>query len=646
MLTDSRAAVLLTIQEQRTKPVLSEVEGNQEQSTTERKGVLHTPTAQEQRTKNQEQSTTDRKGVLHTPTAQEQRTKNQEQSTTDRKGVLHTPTANHGQAVHTPTANSGQLTVVDLHADWPTISQQPTINPERRVLGQQRAYVIYTSGSTGRPKGVQVMQRGLLNLCYGLRAYFDDPHVQHTGLITSISFDISVNQIFPTLLFGRTLHIVPDEVKLDSAALLRLLTDRHIQLLDAVPSHMQAVLQDLAPRRFATDLRYLLIGGEKLEHTLLEAIADQLGDGVAVVNIYGLTEITDINILGVLRPQERERVVTVGRPLQNNRIYLTSERGALQPVGVVGEVCVSGESVSRGYLGRPELTAEKFVPCPFEEGALMVRTGDLGRRLEDGRIVILGRGDSQVKVRGYRLELGEIEAVLRGYPGLREGVVVARQDRPGDTRLIAYIVPGQEQRTEPVLSEVEGNKEQTSESEKETSQFSILNSQFSAELRAFLKQKLPDYMVPAAFVTLDELPRTPNGKIDRKALPAPDETPESIDRAYTAPRSPVEAVLAGMWSDALELAQVGIDDNFFDLGGHSLNATRIVSRIRQAFQIELTVRHLFATPTIASLAAYMTATETQLGRIDKIAHALQRIRQMSATERQRILQQKKGSGDV
>ncbi len=557
MLSDSQAAVLLIAQEQRTT----------------------------QRVPDQEQKT---------------------DSTTERKGVLHTSPADHERAYHT----TPQQTVLDLVSDWPTIAQQPNHNPRRTVLGQQRAYVIYTSGSTGRPKGVMVMQRGLLNLCYGLRAFFDDPHVQHTGLITSISFDISVNQIFPTLLFGRTLHIVPDALKLDSRALLRFLDDEQIHLLDAVPSYLASVLQDVAPQRVATKLRYLLIGGEKLEKALLEAIFTQLGEAVAVVNIYGLTEITDINALGVLRSDELEGEVTVGRPLQNNRIYLTSALGALQPIGVIGEVCVSGESVSRGYLNRPELTAEKFVPCPFEQGTLMVRTGDLGRRREDGRIVILGRADSQVKLRGYRIELGEIEALLLQHEAVREGVVVAREDVSGTKRLVAYVVPSQEQRTE--------NKEQSSEKEA---------SQFSGELRSFLKQKLPDYMVPALFVALEVLPRTPNGKIDRKALPAPG-IADMQTVAFVAPRTPLEETLAQMWSELLGIERVGVHDSFFELGGHSLLITRLNARLRDTLQVELPLRAIYEGPTVAELAGAIQrarqhspqAQEQTIAPVSRAAH--------------------------
>ncbi len=404
--------------------------------------------------------------------------------------------------------------------------------------------------------------------------------------------------MFPTLLFGRTLHIIPDTLKYDSRAFVRYLTEQRIDLFDAVPSYLNAVLTEISPERVVNQLRFILVGGEKLERRLLAKVFEQLGQLVQIVNIYGLTEITDVNALSVIGSGDLERTVTIGRPLQNNRIYITNRDGSLQPIGVTGEVCVSGESVSRGYLNRPELTAEKFAVCPFEDGALMVRTGDVGRRLPDGTIELLGRMDHQIKLRGFRIEIGEIEALLDSHPDVRENVVIVREDVLGDQRLVAYVVPGQEQRTE--------NKEQTSE--KEAPQFSILNSQFSAELRAFLKQKLPDYMIPAAFVLLETLPHTPNGKVDRKALPAPDQALLRRDRAVVAPRSPLEVQLAAIWSQVLGVEEIGIDDNFFELGGHSLLATQVITRVRSTLQVELPLQKIFEEPTIAGMARLIEAT--------------------------------------
>ncbi|HEY0605659.1 MAG TPA: amino acid adenylation domain-containing protein, partial [Herpetosiphonaceae bacterium] len=295
-----------------------------------------------------------------------------------------------------------QAQVFRLDADWATLAAQPTTNPPRTVLPDHIAYIIFTSGSTGRPKGVMVKQQGLINLVHGLRAYFDDPAVEITGLITSISFDISVNQIFPTLIFGRTLHIIPDPIKFNSRAMVQYMAENKIHLFDSVPSYLMAVLAEIQPEQVATQLTYILIGGEKLERRLLKAVFDQLGEQVNIVNIYGLTEITDINLFSVITSRDLDTTITIGRPLNNNPIYLTDAHGNLQPLGVIGEVCVAGESLSRGYLNRPDLTAEKFVVCPWGDGALMCRTGDVGRRLPDGTIELFGRIDHQVKVRGFR----------------------------------------------------------------------------------------------------------------------------------------------------------------------------------------------------------------------------------------------------
>ncbi|MBV9790945.1 MAG: amino acid adenylation domain-containing protein, partial [Chloroflexi bacterium] len=516
-----------------------------------------------------------------------------------------------------------------LDADWDTLAEQPATNPPRTVLPDNLAYIIFTSGSTGRPKGVMVKQQGLINLVHGLRAYFDDPAVQTTGLITSISFDISVNQIFPTLFFGRTLHIISDPVKFNSRVLLHYLNKHQVHLLDAVPSYMQAVLNEVAPEQPPNALRYLLIGGEKIEQRLLQSIFGQLGSQVEVVNIYGLTEISDINILGVLRAADLGKPITVGKPLQNNHIYLLDQHNQPQPIGIAGEVCVSAESVSRGYLFRPELTAERFAVCPFEDGQIMVRTGDLGRWRDDGTVEILGRIDHQVKVRGFRIETAEIEHALAKHPQVNECVVVAREDASGDKRLVAYV----EQRTKEQRTKEQSTTDSPSPaaagegwtrsgrgeglSENQDEGLSV------GELRHFLAEQLPDYMVPSAFVTLATLPKTPNGKIDRKALPAPDLSRPDLEESFIAPRTPQEAAIAGIWREVLGVERVGVYDNFFELGGHSLKATQVMARVQALFGVELPLHTLFEEPTVARLAQLAGHDESPMyepvsGKIESI----------------------------
>ncbi|MBV9789455.1 MAG: amino acid adenylation domain-containing protein, partial [Chloroflexi bacterium] len=502
-----------------------------------------------------------------------------------------------------------------LDADWATLAAQPTSNPPRVVLPDHLAYVIFTSGSTGRPKGVMVKQQGLINLVHGLQAYFDDPAVQITGLITSISFDISVNQIFPTLIFGRTLHIIADPVKFNSRALLRYLHEHQIHLLDAVPSYLQTVLNEVAPEQPANALRYLLIGGEKLEQRLLQSVFGQLGPSVEIVNIYGLTEISDINILGSIRAADLGTPITVGRPLQNNRIYILDAFDQPQPVGIAGEVCVSGESVSRGYLFRPELTAERFVVCPFEDGQVMVRTGDLGRWRPDGTVEILGRIDHQVKIRGFRIELGEIEAILAKHPAVREAVAIVREDHPGDQRLVAYVTENLDWRTQNLGEEQtnKGTKEQRStisppspvatDAEAGGGSGKGLGVRASREeLRAFLGQHLPAYMLPSAFVVLDQLPRTPNGKLNRQALPAPDREQAESSRTYVGPRNALEQQLVQIWEELLPTRPIGVIDNFFELGGHSLIAIRLVAQIQKQLGQKLPLSALFEGATIEQFA--------------------------------------------
>ncbi|HEX6288042.1 MAG TPA: amino acid adenylation domain-containing protein, partial [Herpetosiphonaceae bacterium] len=311
------------------------------------------------------------------------------------------------------------------------------------------------------------------------------------------------------------------------------------------------------------------------------------GPQVQVVNIYGLTEISDINILGVLRADDLGKPVTVGTPLQNNRIYILDQHQQPQPIGLAGEICIAGESVSRGYLFRPDLTAERFVPCPFEDGALMVRTGDLGRWLPNGTVEILGRIDHQVKIRGFRIETGEIEAVLAQHPGIDECAVVAREDGAGDQRLVAYMVEQGDKGTR------EPKNKGTGHAELET---------WNLKLHAYLARHLPAYMIPAAFVVLDALPKTPSGKLDRNALPAPGEDRPTVGDSLVAPRTPIEEIIAEVWAAVLKVRPIGVHDNFFTLGGHSLLATQAITRLRQIFDRDIPLRLLFEAPTIAELA--------------------------------------------
>jgi amino acid adenylation domain-containing protein len=441
------------------------------------------------------------------------------------------------------------------------------------------AYVIYTSGSTGRPKGVMVEQRGMLNHLY---AKISDLRMDEADVVAqnaSQCFDISVWQMLSPLLVGGRVHVIDDETAYDAQRLLSEAERQSVSVLEVVPSLLGAMLAGGDSRLAAGALRWLILTGEALPPELCNDWL-RMHPGVPVLNAYGPTECSDdVTHHAVLEPAGEHVVnVPVGRPLANTQIYILDERMLPVPVGVAGEIYVGGEGVGRGYLSEPGRTAAAFLPDPFsaEPCARLYRTGDLGRFLADGAVEFLGRLDHQVKVRGHRIELGEIEAVLRRHPSVLDSVVVAREDSPGDKRLVAYLTAKSEAGGATVIQH--------------------------GELRKHLRERLPEYMLPAAFVQLEALPLTPNGKVDRRALPAPDWSRPEVQKSYVSPRGPVEEALADIWRKSLGLQQVGAEDNFFDLGGHSLLATQVVSRVRETFRVELPLRSIFERPTVEGLA--------------------------------------------
>ncbi|HYO16637.1 MAG TPA: non-ribosomal peptide synthase/polyketide synthase [Thermoanaerobaculia bacterium] len=439
------------------------------------------------------------------------------------------------------------------------------------------AYVIYTSGSTGRPKGVGVTHRGLLNLCAAqIRTYATGPQ-DRVLQFASPSFDASVAEITIALRVGAELHLASREEMLPGPSLLALLRDRGITNV-TLPPRALAVLPALGETDLP-ELRTLLVAGEACPVELARSWSGGAADR-RVFNAYGPTEAT---VWATVELFEDGRRLTIGRPIANTRVHLLDRHLEEVPVGVPGEVFLAGDGLARGYLGRPDLTAGRFVPDPFgEPGARLYRTGDLARHLPDGRIDYLGRVDHQVKIRGFRIELGEIEALLAGYPAVAEAVVVAREDVPGDRRLVAYVVPAERGADPAALTD---------------------------ELAAWLGGRLPAYMVPSALVVLEALPLSPNGKVDRRGLPAPQ---RAVGRPLqVAARTPVEELLAGIWCQLLGLERVGVEESFFALGGHSLLATRLASRVRETFGVELPVRRLFEAPTVAALAQEIEAARAE-----------------------------------
>ncbi|MGY0057919.1 non-ribosomal peptide synthase/polyketide synthase [Streptomyces sp. LZ34] len=466
-------------------------------------------------------------------------------------------------------ADAAPVLVLDEEALGRDLSSFPDTDPEIDVEPAHPAYVIYTSGSTGTPKGVAVEHRSVANYLNWSTHHY--PAARGATLVpTPIAFDLTVTGLYTTLVVGGRVYLtgLDDDVPApgDNGG-----GSVPVALLKATPSHLP-MLSELPKHRSPGEM--LILGGEALTGEALAAWRAE-HRRVTVVNAYGPTE-TTVNCTEYrIGPKDKlpSGPVPIGRPFWNTRIYLLDDRLELVPAGAVGELYVTGAQLARGYLGRSGLTAERFVACPFEPGVRMYRTGDLARWRADGQLEYAGRADEQVKVRGFRIEPGEVAAALLDHPEVRQAVVVARETEPGGTQLVGYAVPAT---VDP------------------------------AALRAHVAERLPDYMVPAAVVAVDTIPLTPNGKLDRRALPAPDFGARGGGRA---PRTPREELLCELFGGVLGVDRVSIDDSFFDLGGHSLLATRLVSRIRGALGVEVPIGAVFDAPTVASLVAHLDAAE-------------------------------------
>lgn len=458
--------------------------------------------------------------------------------------------------------HGARLLVLDQDRAWE--QSQPDANPQRPLHPSTLAYCIYTSGSTGRPKGVALTHANAVAFVSWARRAFSEKDLERVLFSTSICFDLSIFELFVPLASGST-------VLLEKNALA--LTERHLSppptLLNTVPSAAQALLhEELSLQGLLT----INLAGEPLREELVSQLRKAV-PGVRIYNLYGPTEYTTYATLCRVDGAER---ISIGHPLDNTQVYVLDPYLQPVPIGVTGEIWLAGAGLARGYWNRPSQTGERFLPNPFgPPGSRMYRTGDLGRRRGDGSLEFLGRSDHQVKIRGYRIELGEIESALRRCPGTTESVAALREDVPGQPRLVAYVT-GEE-------------------------------ATIMREARGFLRSLLPEFMIPAAIVFLQEMPLTPNGKIDRKALPAPDGSKRETE--YLPPRTPTECALAQIFSEVLQVGRVGLDDHFFELGGHSLLATRAVARIRHKLQCDLLLRELFSAPTVSRLAAAVEAAQ-------------------------------------
>jgi amino acid adenylation domain-containing protein len=498
-----------------------------------------------------------------------------------------------------------QIDTIDLDACLQARASSRS-NPERPegITPNSLAYVIYTSGSTGRPKGVMIAHRNLIALWQSLEAlYRGRPECNRVAVNASFGFDASVKQ-WIQLLSGRTLVLVPEETRWEAAELLSFIDTHGVRAIDCTPSQLKSWIAEGLLQRDGCPLRIALVGGEPIDAGLWDTLRQS--SAIEFFNVYGPTECTVDTTFARIADSELPHI---GAPMQNRRVYILDQHAQPVPIGVPGELCIAGSAVGRGYLNQPELTRQRFVPDPFctDSQGRMYRSGDLGRWREEGTIEYLGRNDQQVKLRGFRIELDEIEAQLARHPSVEEAAVLMREDVAGDKRLVAY--------------------------------FTARNAALAGaeSLRDHLRKSLPEYMVPGAFMRLDQMPLTKHGKLDRRALPPPDEQAHAT-RPFVPPSGDVEEVVAPIWGELLRLERVGRNDDFFELGGHSLLAMQVIVRIRTRFSIRMPVRTLFELPTLSAFCGEIQALrQTQLlealeGRETRTTELLARVQAMSESE--------------
>ena len=470
--------------------------------------------------------------------------------------------------------------IVYLDQQWKEINEYPENNLSSGVTPDNYVYVIYTSGSTGQPKGTLVYHRGFVNLVTWYTAEFNFNTKSRDLLMSSTSFDLTQKNLYAPLISGGTLVLLDSQVY-DAGIILHAAEDEHVTHINCTPSAFYGLVDNADESVYAAlqYLEYVFLGGEPIAVARLRSWLDNPHCKATVVNTYGPTECTDVVAFHRLENLDdyESQSVPIGRPVNNVRLYILD--GDIDPVaiGQEGELCIGGVCVGAGYLGLPDLTQERFVEDVFsaDKGARLYRTGDRARYLEDGKIEFLGRIDNQVKIRGFRIELGEIEAALTAFPDIRESVVLAREDEPGEKRLVAYMV-------------LNPNK-----------------SPAVSEIRRFLQDSLPDYMLPTAWVFLDALPLTPNGKVNRLALPAPELKRPELAQRYVAPKSELEKFITDIWCQILNIDKVGVRDPFFELGGSSIKSIQFISTLGKELGITIPIVSFFQEPTIKGICSVL-----------------------------------------
>jgi len=485
------------------------------------------------------------------------------------------------------------LRVICLDRDYDQISKHSVENPEVEIQTKNLAYIIYTSGSTGTPKGVAIQHDSLNNYLQWVKMDLFNNSNSLMPALTKISFDASLKQLLAPLLLGGSVCIVPGNVRSDPELIVNLMREQEQVAINCVPSVWSGILDYLETQEHKSltkDIKFLYLGADIFGRELIDRTYAIFPE-ITIWNLYGPTE-TTVNASSA--KLKREDIISIGKPITNTQIYILDSQLQPVPIGVRGDLYIGGSGLARGYHMQPAATAENFIPNPFSDnpGARLYKTGDLAKYTEDGNVVYLGRSDNQVKIRGIRIEIGEIETYLSMHKGIKESVVITIGNNYLNKNLVAYIVLSGSMR------------------------YSVNN------IRSYLKELLPDYMIPTRYVFLDTIPLTPSGKIDHLSLPKPEKIRPSLDTRFEAPSTAIETLLSNVWANIIGIDKVGVTDNFFELGGHSLLATQVVSRIRNHFSVPISLRTLFEKPTVREICEYIRENETRYGQSEKTAQAI------------------------